>query len=78
MLQTSEAGNSIGIAGISATTLEMGKSQLRKFQGFARVFGAALKIDGQLFASMKAVLRIGGDLLPDLRGPRVFAAPFGH
>jgi len=35
-------------------------------------------VNGQLFASVNAVVHIGNDLQPDLGGARVFAAALGH
>jgi hypothetical protein len=38
----------------------------------------ALVVNGQLFASLNAILRIHDDFLPDFGCPCVLAAAFGH
>jgi len=47
-------------------------------RGFDQVFGVAFVINGQLLAGMNAILRVSSDLLPDFRGPCMFATALGH
>jgi len=57
---------------------ELAERQLREFRGTAKVFSVPFVVDGQLFAGANAIRRIRNYLLPDLRGPVVFPAAFGH
>jgi len=45
---------------------------------FGQVFGVTFVVNGQLFAGVYAVVRLGHDFQPDLGGARVFAAALGH
>jgi len=51
---------------------------LCKFSRFGQVSSVTFVVNGQLFASVNAVVQIGNDLQPDLGGARVFAAALGH
>jgi hypothetical protein len=51
---------------------------LREFRRAAKILGAALVIDGQLFAGVHAVLRIANNFLPDFGGAGMLAASLGH
>jgi hypothetical protein len=66
------------IARINALAPQRGHRQFRKLRGFYQVFGVAFVINGQLFASVDAVMRISNNFQPDLGGARVFAAALGH
>src|SRR5229473_1184738 len=78
LLQAGKAGSEQGIARTGAPAAEFGKRQFREFRGFSQVFGVTFEINGQLFASVNAVVRIGHNFLPEFRGTGVLASPLGH
>ena len=56
---------------------QLGQREPRELQRAGVVFRAALVVDGQLLASMYAILRVSGNFLPQRRGARVVAAALG-
>jgi hypothetical protein len=78
MLQPRKPRHNKRIARINALAPQRGNRQLGKLRGFYQVFGMTLVINGQLFAGVNAVVRIGDDFQPDFGGACVFAAAFGH
>jgi hypothetical protein len=45
---------------------------------FDQILGVTFVVNGQLFASVNAVVRIGGDPQPYFSGTRVFSTTLGH
>jgi len=66
------------VARIGALASKNGNRQFGKLSSFGWVFGVAFVVDGQLFARVRAVVRIGSNFQPDRGGVRVFAAALGH
>ena len=58
--------------------LEFCNRQLCKFHRAQKILGVSFVVDGQLFASINAILRIADDFLPEFRRARMFAAPLRH
>ncbi len=78
LLQPRGATSEIRIVRGASLRPEFRKGELGEFSRAAQVFGVMFVVNGQLFAGMNAVARIGGDFQPDLGGARVFAAALGH
>src|SRR6266567_3033792 len=78
LLQVGKAGGEEGIARTGAPPAEFGKRQFCKFRGFDEVFDVTFEINGQLFASVDAVVRIGHNFLPEFRGAGMLTSPLGH
>src|SRR5260370_40498306 len=66
------------IARIGALTPQRGNCQLGKLTRFCQVFGAPFIVNGQLFAGLNAVVRIGNSFLPDLCCAPMFTAGLEH
>jgi len=78
LLQPRGATSEIRIVRGASLRPEFRKGELGEFSRAAQVFGVMFVVNGQLFAGMNAVARIGGDFQPDLGGARMFAAALGH
>lgn len=78
LLQPGRSRRCLVIPRAGRLAAKLSQSQLSKLAGLGEIVGLMFEMNGQLFARVNPVLRIGYDFLPDFGGLYVMASAFGH